>query len=91
MVNRIGTLKRVLIILNLQSIPGQEGLTEWFESKMSRPDEIHRKAGQNVLFKFKSITHGDLWHNNLFFKPNSREVLITDWQMVGGSKSNVLA
>ena len=67
----------------LHAIPGQENLTSWFETQMSDPHLLHHR-GQGSS-KLKSVIHGDLWHNNLFFKESAEKssslLLMTDWQM----------
>lgn len=48
---------------------------------MSNPEQLH-KTGQSHPTKLKSVIHGDLWHNNIFFnKKRSTQLLMTDWQM----------
>ena len=45
---------------------------------MSDPAVLRKGAAAHA--KLRSIVHGDLWHNNVFF--NSEEsLLIADWQM----------
>ena len=50
-----------------QSVPGQEDLCELFTTKMSDPESLHRTRSSHES-KLRSIVHGDLWHNNIFFK-----------------------
>ncbi len=88
-----------------QSIPGQEDVCEWFESRMSRPEKLHRdSSGEALPFrnKFRSVIHGDLWHNNLYFLKEGvgtssggdderPTFLMADWQMCHvGSATNDL-
>ncbi len=49
-------------------------MSEWFESRMSSPETLHRESSGDALpssNKFRSVIHGDLWHNNLFFLQKS--------------------
>ena len=54
----------------IQSIPGQEDLSRWFEEKMSNPEALHEEF-RNRDTKLRTLIHGDLWHNNIFFKASS--------------------
>ena len=49
---------------------------------MSDPHLLHQGT-KNGGSKLKSVIHGDLWHNNLFFRreKNPCQLLMTDWQM----------
>ena len=58
---------RVPIGFVFQSIPGQEDLSLWFEEKMSNPEALHEEF-RNRDTKLRTLIHGDLWHNNIFFK-----------------------
>lgn len=62
-----------------KSIPGQEKLSKLFELKMSNPEEFH-KTSQCHPTKMRCVIHGDLWHNNLYFK-GSKSLIMADWQM----------
>ena len=61
------SLKFFMFKVFLQSIPGHEDLSALFEKKMANPVGLH-KAGKSVPSKLRSVIHGDLWHNNLFFR-----------------------
>lgn len=50
-----------------------------FELKMSNPEEFH-KTSQCHPTKMRCVIHGDLWHNNLYFK-GSKSLIMADWQM----------
>ncbi len=74
----------------LQSIPGQEDLCQFFESKMSDPVGLQRAASSSAVLpakKLRTVIHGDLWHNNIYFRAGrevakkAEEVMVTDWQM----------
>ena len=60
---------------HFQSIPGQEDLSRWFEEKMSNPEALHEEF-RNRDTKLRTLIHGDLWHNNIFFKVCYRLVMI---------------
>ncbi len=62
-----------------------------FERVMSNPGDLHKHSLPSLGGdKFKSVLHGDLWHNNIFFL-NYKEAgeenderppfLFADWQM----------
>ena len=55
-----------------QSVPGQEDLSRWFEEKMSNPEALHEEF-RNRDTKLRTLIHGDLWHNNIFFKVRSAQ------------------
>jgi hypothetical protein len=79
-------------LFQFQSIPGQEDLCRWFEDKMSDPEALHEE-GRSRATKLRTVIHGDLWHNNVFFKPTgggnrgssnaavTTKLILTDWQM----------
>ena len=46
----------------LKSIPGQEETSKWFEQRMKNPEAL-----QNCDQHLKTLLHGDLWHNNIYF------------------------
>lgn len=66
----------------LKSIPGQEETSAWFEQRMKNPEAL-----QNSDQHLKTLVHGDLWHNNIYFKRQKEEdssqesVLFGSWQM----------
>ena len=57
---------------------------------MSDPEALH-EAGRRHQTKLRTLIHGDLWHNNVFFRhansspaaasSSSPKLLLTDWQM----------
>jgi hypothetical protein len=45
---------------------------------MSNPHKLYTD-GQSHPTRLRSLVHGDLWHNNIFFRQH--HLLMTDWQM----------
>ena len=45
-----------------QSIPGQEEASQWFAKKMCHPSKLELRN-----LNLKTLVHGDLWHNNIYF------------------------
>ena len=61
----------------LKSIPGQENTCQWFEKRMKHPEE---NSLQNSILP-RTLVHGDLWHNNIYFNSKKEEVIFGSWQM----------
>ena len=60
----------------LKSIPGQEETSLWFEQRMKNPEAL-----QNCDQHLKTLLHGDLWHNNIYFHDRGDQLLFGSWQM----------
>jgi len=60
----------------LKSIPGQEETSKWFEQRMKNPEAL-----QNCDQHLKTLLHGDLWHNNIYFHDRQDQLLFGSWQM----------
>ena len=62
----------------LKSVPGQEETSKWFEQRMKHPEELQNSQIQGL----KTLLHGDLCHNNLFFKRSCNDnMILGGWQM----------
>ena len=61
----------------LKSVPGQEETSVWFEQRMKNPESL-----ANSSQHLKTLVHGDLGHNNLYFNESQNPKLIFGgWQM----------